>query len=140
MDNLLIKQRILPVLTLETLTEAVFIAEVLLQHGINTLEITLRTPSALTIIRDLIQQFPGMHIGVGTVLHVSQLLQAKEAGAAFAVSPGFSPSLVAEAARLHLSYMPGIATVSEAMQAYEAGLTLLKFYPAVLSGDRKSVV
>ena len=77
---------------------------------------------------------PEASVGVGTVLTTDQMKQAKEVGAAFAVSPGFDPTLVACAVDLDLFYMPGVATASEVMQAYAMELRCLKFFPAETMG------
>jgi 2-dehydro-3-deoxyphosphogluconate aldolase/(4S)-4-hydroxy-2-oxoglutarate aldolase len=68
------------------------------------------------------------------VTRPEQFEQAALVGARFAVSPGLTPSLAEGAAASGLAYLPGVATVSEALAAGERGLTALKFFPAEQSG------
>jgi 2-dehydro-3-deoxyphosphogluconate aldolase/(4S)-4-hydroxy-2-oxoglutarate aldolase len=58
----------------------------------------------------------------------------KAAGAAFGVSPGINPRVVAEAVQLGLPFAPGICTPSDIEVALEQGCTLLKFFPCEPSG------
>jgi 2-dehydro-3-deoxyphosphogluconate aldolase/(4S)-4-hydroxy-2-oxoglutarate aldolase len=82
------------------------------------------------ILNDVKEAMPG----VGTVTRAAQLAEAKRAGALFAVSPGCTPRLAAAARERDLPFLPGIATVSEALQAAEAGFSHLKFFPAAAAG------
>ena len=77
---------------------------------------------------------PEAMVGAGTLLSEGQILEAREAGARFLVSPGATPRLAEAAARSGLPYLPGCATVSEAMALLELGFTVAKFFPAEASG------
>ena len=134
MRALLQKTPIMPVLVLNDIATAMAIAQTLARVGINTLEITLRTPQALDIVAALVKNCPESLIGVGTVLTVEQLQQVQDLGASFAVSPGLSTTLVAAAQRLGLPLLPGVATPSEVMRAKELGVDTLKFFPAQAAG------
>ena len=59
---------------------------------------------------------------------------AKEAGAVFGVSPGFSTTLIDATKRFDLPLLPGSSTASEAMQLLEKGFRYQKFFPAASSG------
>ena len=106
------------------------IAEALVGGGLPVLEVTLRTPAALDAIRAM-RAVPGAIVGAGTVLDPAQLAAAIDAGAQFAVSPGFTERL-AEAAVI--PWLPGVASAGEVMRALDAGLTRLKFFPATAAG------
>ena len=59
---------------------------------------------------------------------------AANAGARFAVSPGYT-SAVGQACRdVGLALLPGVATGGEIMMAQEDGFTQLKFFPAMQAG------
>lgn len=125
---------VIPVVTIEDAARAPGLAKALLAGGIRVIEVTLRTPAALAAVRAIREQVPDCIVGIGTLLDREQIAPAVEAGAVFAVSPGFDPALVAPVAEAGLAYLPGIQTVSEAMAARRAGLDTLKFFPAKAAG------
>ena len=125
---------VVPVLTLPDEAHAVALARALVAGGLTVLEITLRTEAALRSIRGIIASVPGAVVGVGTVLTPDQMRAAKEAGAAFAVSPGASPRLLDAAEAEGLPFLPGAATASEAMALLERGYTRQKLFPAEAAG------
>jgi 2-dehydro-3-deoxyphosphogluconate aldolase/(4S)-4-hydroxy-2-oxoglutarate aldolase len=134
MRQLLRRAPVIPVYTPANVDEAVQVANALVRGGLPVVEVTLRTPVALAAIRAMIEQVPGALVGAGTVLDAAQLDAVQAAGAAFAVSPGATPALLAAAVARGLPFLPGVATASELMQAHEAGLDCLKFYPAAQAG------
>ena len=129
--------RIVPVLALETLEDGMKICEIFSKAGLGGAEITFRTKAAPEIIREATKAFPNLLIGAGTVLNVYDLHRAFDAGAKFAVAPGFNPTIVKEAARCKFAFSPGICTPSEVEQAYELGCSMLKFFPAEAAGGIK---
>ena len=129
--------RIVPVLALETLEDGMKICEIFSKAGLGGAEITFRTKAAPEIIREATKAFPNLLIGAGTVLNVYDLHRAFEAGAKFAVAPGFNPTVVKEAVRCDFAFCPGICTPSEVEQAVELGCRMLKFFPAEAAGGVK---
>ena len=125
---------VVPVLTIEDPRLGPPIARALVAGGLPVMEITLRTPLALEVLRAIVGEVKEAMPGVGTVTKAAQLAEAKRAGALFAVSPGFTPRLTAAARERGVAFLPGVATVSEAMQAADAGHTCLKFFPASAAG------
>jgi 2-dehydro-3-deoxyphosphogluconate aldolase/(4S)-4-hydroxy-2-oxoglutarate aldolase len=134
MISILAKVPVVPVLTIERLADAVPLARALIAGGLPVLEITRRTPRGFDAAAAIREEVDGAVVGIGTVLTEQHLILAHEAGARFAVSPGFSPSLVRTASSMGMAYMPGIATPSEAMAAQAEGAMMLKFFPAGPSG------
>jgi 2-dehydro-3-deoxyphosphogluconate aldolase/(4S)-4-hydroxy-2-oxoglutarate aldolase len=132
-DALFAGATIVPVLTVSRLEHAVPLAECLVAAGLPILEITLRTPVALAVIRSM-REVPGVVVGAGTVLCASDLAAVEEAGAAFAISPGATDALYAAAERTALPLLPGVATAGELMRGLEHGWTRFKFFPAEASG------
>ena len=120
---------IIPVCTIDNPERAVPLAHTLLDGGIRFIEITLRTERAFTAAEYVINECPGIEVGIGTVTSVDQLHRAQEVGAQFCVSPGMTERLVNKAGQLKLPYLPGVSTVSEVMVAREMGLGYLKFFP-----------
>lgn len=134
LEQILRAAPVMPVIALERLEQAVPLAGALLEGGIPTLEITLRTPVALAAIQAIRRAFPEALVGAGTVTSPAALRQVAEAGARFAVSPGLTPALAAAAAGGPLPLLPGVFTPGEVLAALEAGFRHLKLFPAEQAG------
>ena len=126
--------RIVPVLVLDDAETAVPLAQALGAGGLRTLEVTLRTPAALACAEAIAARVPEALVGLGTLTKPEHFVQARDAGAQFLVSPGLTDRLAEAAKTAGLPYLPGIATVSEALIAWEHGFRELKFFPAMLNG------
>ncbi len=125
---------VIPVIVLNDVAHAVPMARAMLAGGIRMLEVTLRTPQALACIEAIAREVPEAVVGAGTVRSRADAQAAANAGARFAVSPGYT-SVLGQACRdLGLALLPGVATGSEIMAASEDGFTELKFFPAVQAG------
>jgi 2-dehydro-3-deoxyphosphogluconate aldolase/(4S)-4-hydroxy-2-oxoglutarate aldolase len=125
---------VVPVIVVEDLRHAAPLAEALVAGGLRVLEVTLRTAVALDVISAMRRAVPGAVVGVGTITEPAHVRSAVDAGAQFGVSPGLHPELVAATRVANLPYLPGIATVSELMQARLLGFRLCKFFPAQQAG------
>lgn len=126
--------RIVPVLVLEELESGLKMCEVLAECGLPAAEITFRTKAAASIIEAASKRFPNLYLGAGTILNVADLKRAFDAGAKFAVAPGFNPNVVRAAVENDFAFAPGVCTPSEAEQAMELGCRFLKFFPAEAAG------
>lgn len=126
--------RVLPVVVIERVDDAVPVAKALLAGGVSTLELTLRTSVALEAIERVATAVPEILVGAGTVVSAAQARDAVRAGARFLVSPGSPPALVDTMLDQRVPVLPGVATVTEAMAMLDRGLTELKFFPAQTSG------
>ena len=126
--------RIVPVLVLEELESGLKMCEVLAECGLPAAEITFRTQAAASIIEAASKRFPDLYLGAGTILNVADLKRAFDAGAKFAVAPGFNPNVVGAAVENNFAFAPGVCTPSEAEQAMELGCRFLKFFPAEAAG------
>ena len=124
---------VIPVLVIEHASEARALAEALVTTGLPVLEVTLRTPAAIDVIREM-KQVPGAIVGAGTVTDPEQLEEVLEAGAEFVVSPGLTERLARAAIAKGVPFLPGIATASDIMRGLDLGLTHFKFFPAAASG------
>jgi len=125
---------VIPVIVLSDVAHAVPMARALVAGGIRMLEVTLRTPQALACIEAIARDVPDAVVGAGTVRSRADALAAANAGARFAVSPGYT-SAVGQACRdAGLALLPGVATGSEILMAQEDGYTQLKFFPAMQAG------
>ncbi|WP_199433599.1 bifunctional 4-hydroxy-2-oxoglutarate aldolase/2-dehydro-3-deoxy-phosphogluconate aldolase [Qaidamihabitans albus] len=133
-SDLLELSPVLPVVVLDDAEHAVPVARALLAGGIRAVELTLRTPVALEAIRRVAAEVPDVVVGAGTVTSPAQARQAAGAGAAFLVTPGVTDAVLGAAFDSGLPFLPGVATVSEAMRLAERRLDALKFFPAEASG------
>lgn len=128
---------VIPVIVMTDRSRALPIGEALSKAGLGVLEITLRTNCALQAIEDLRQHFPELIIGAGTLRKAYQVRQVIDAGAQFAVSPGYEQGLGDLCQREGLALLPGVATASELMQANRDGFYFVKLFPAEAIGGLK---
>jgi len=132
-DDILRQAPVVPVLAVSEVEDAVPLAEALVAAGLPVLEITLRTAAALEVIRRM-REVPGAIVGAGTVLTRADLDAVRDAGAAFAISPGGTDALYEAGKACDIPLLPGIATASELMRGLEHGWSRFKFFPAESSG------
>lgn len=133
-SSLLTRVPVIPVLTIDNVDAAVPLARALCDGGLNVIEVTLRTKSALSAIADIAAEVPECLVGAGTVLRHVDAAFAIDAGAKFLVSPGTNEVLAETFSEIEVPVIPGCSTVSEAMVLAELGFTLLKFFPAEACG------
>lgn len=125
---------VIPVIVVQRLADAVPLAQALVAGGVKVLEVTLRTPVALAAIEAMARAVPQALVGAGTVRNAADARAARDAGAAFAVSPGYTAEVGQACRDSGLPLLPGVATASEVMAAGAAGLQFLKFFPATAAG------
>ena len=126
---------VLPVMVVHDVDNTIKAAQAMFEGGIRAFEITLRTPIALQAIRELRNSLPPEAIiGVGTITQAKDLQAAMQAGAQFGVSPGLTAKLT-QAIRVEAwSFLPGVASASELMQAMDNGFDTFKLFPAAAIG------
>lgn len=125
---------ILPVINITDVALAKPLAEVLIEEGIPTIEVTLRSECSLEAITEIKKNFPDMIVGAGTVLDCEAVNKALAVGADYIVTPGFDEEIVNYCIKKDVEIFPGCSTASEIQIAVKMGLKVLKFFPAELSG------
>ena len=130
---------VVPVVVLEQSEDAVLLAKALIDGGLPCAEVTFRTAAAAESIRLMVEEYPDMLVGAGTVLTTEQVDQAMEAGAKFIVGPGFDPEIVDYCLKKEIPVFPGCITPSEAAQAVKRGLKVVKFFPAEQAGGLEMI-
>ena len=125
---------VIPVIVLTDVAQAVLMARALVAGGIRMLEVTLRTPQALSCIEAIARDVPEAVVGAGTVRSPQDAQASAIAGARFIVSPGYTSALGQACRDVGLPLLPGVATGSEIMMAQADGLSELKFFPAMQAG------
>lgn len=99
--------------------------------GMTVLEITLTTPKAFELIREVSCDCEGkILVGAGSVIDSGQCKAAIAAGAQFIVSPVGKIEVLETAHRHDKPVMLGAYTPSEAQAAHEAGSDFIKIFPA----------
>ena len=107
-------------------------AKALAEGGITAMEVTMTTPDALQVIRDVSQALgDGILMGVGTVLDTETARMALLAGAEFVVTPVMKPDIIQLCNRYSKLIACGAYTPTEALAAHEAGADFIKIFPAV---------
>tara|TARA_B100000287_G_scaffold431703_1_gene489481 strand:- start:1931 stop:2551 length:621 start_codon:yes stop_codon:yes gene_type:complete len=130
MDFSKITQKILPVLNLSSLEQADLIAQLMKESNLTYLEITLRNDNAMTVLSHILSNHPTLIVGVGTIIKSDDMFSVAESGAHFGVTPGMNSTLYAAMDNSSLPIIPGVSTISEAMEAMEHGCDYVKLFPA----------
>lgn len=129
---------VIPVLVIDDIAHARPIAEALVAGGLRVLEVTLRTASALGVIREM-SKVEGAIVGAGTVLNELDLQASVDAGAQFIVSPGLTEPLGKAAIASGIPFLPGTANAGDIMRGLNLGLNRFKFFPAEAAGGLKAL-
>ena len=130
---------IVPAIAIDSADQAVPLANALVAGGIPIAEITFRTAAGQEGIRRVAAECPEILVGAGTVLTVKQCEEAIEAGAKFIVSPGYFDDVVNYCVERDIPVFPGCCNASDLTKAVNAGLKVVKFFPAEQNGGIASV-
>jgi 2-dehydro-3-deoxyphosphogluconate aldolase/(4S)-4-hydroxy-2-oxoglutarate aldolase len=130
---------VVPVVSIENEGAARQLGQALLDGGLPCAEITFRTAAAANVIRTLVEAYPDMLVGAGTVLDTEQARTAVGMGARFIVAPGFDPEVVDWCLENGVPVTPGVVTPTEISIALGRGLAVLKFFPAELMGGLETL-
>ena len=125
---------VIPVIVIDELAQALPLARALVAGGVRVLEVTLRTAAALPAIEAIARAVPEAVVGAGTLRTAADARASADAGARFAVSPGYTPELAAACREALLPLLPGVSTASEVMAASADGHSFLKLFPATAVG------
>jgi 2-dehydro-3-deoxyphosphogalactonate aldolase len=109
------------------------VSAALSDNGFRILEVPLNSPRAFESIGLLARDFGESCLtGAGTVLRVDEVARVADAGGRLIVMPHGDVAIVREAKRRGLVCLPGVATLTEAFAALDAGADGLKMFPAEL--------
>lgn len=111
------------------------ILDACISGGLKFVELTLNSERALPSIELASKEFSGgLCIGAGTVLSLSDTIQAVNAGARFIVSPTLNVDVASYCGEKGLAYFPGALTPTEIEKSWNAGATMVKVFPASQMG------
>jgi 2-dehydro-3-deoxyphosphogluconate aldolase/(4S)-4-hydroxy-2-oxoglutarate aldolase len=133
-DSICARARIMPVITIAREADILPLADALAAGGLTVLEVTLRSAHGLDAIRLLREQRPELCVGAGTVLDLSMLDAALEAGAQFIVTPGSTRELLQASLESPVPLLPGVSSASDIMLGYGLGYRRFKLFPAEVCG------
>ena len=118
-----------------SVAEIDFVLPIYKEAGFTTIEITLNTPEALSVIGSLANQYNGaLNVGAGTVGTLDDLVAAVNAGANFIVTPIFKSEVVKKCVSMEVPIFPGAFSPTEIYEAWELGASMVKLYPASVVG------
>ncbi|MCC2032650.1 bifunctional 4-hydroxy-2-oxoglutarate aldolase/2-dehydro-3-deoxy-phosphogluconate aldolase [Microbacterium allomyrinae] len=130
--DLLVTERVMPIIRSTSRENAVAIGRTLIDAGFRALEVSLTTPGALDAIGELAADARA-EIGAGTVLTAKDVAAALAAGATFMVTPAVTASIEASA-DAGVPVLAGALTPTEILAALERGATAVKLFPAEFGG------
>lgn len=110
--------------------KALRVTGILMEHGIHIFEPTMNSTQPIETMQAIKREYGDEAIvGMGTVLDTDTARRALDAGADFLVSPAFAPDVVVLARTRDVMMIPGVVTPTEAVNAWEMGVSLLKLFP-----------
>lgn len=113
------------------------IIDALSKGGVTALEITMTTPGAIDVIKEISATVGNdFLVGVGTVLDPETARMAILAGAQFVVGPILNIDMIKMAHRYDKAVIPGAFTPSEIMTAWDSGADIVKVFPATAVGPK----
>lgn len=126
--------KIIPVIKIDKAESVSGLGQALINGGLPVAEITFRTSAAEAAITKIVKEYPDLLVGAGTVLTTENVKKAVDAGATFIVTPGFNPTVVDYCVKHSIPITPGVNSPSHVEAGLERGLSVLKFFPAEVSG------
>jgi 2-dehydro-3-deoxyphosphogluconate aldolase / (4S)-4-hydroxy-2-oxoglutarate aldolase len=133
--NRMVSEGLIPVIRVASVTEAMDVADAIKEGGVTLIEITMSVPGALDAIKELTKKYKDdIIMGAGTLLDTETGRAALLAGAQFLVTPTLNLELIELAHRYSAVIVPGAATPTEILTAWNAGADMVKVFPAAQLG------
>jgi 2-dehydro-3-deoxyphosphogluconate aldolase/(4S)-4-hydroxy-2-oxoglutarate aldolase len=109
---------------------ALRVVETLLEEGLRVFEFTMNSEQPIAAMQAVKREFgAAICAGMGTVLDTDAAKRVLDAGADFVVSPAFQPAIVQIVLDTQVFVAPGVTTPTEAVNAWEMGVPMLKLFP-----------
>jgi 2-dehydro-3-deoxyphosphogluconate aldolase/(4S)-4-hydroxy-2-oxoglutarate aldolase len=111
------------------------LVEAVVSSGLETIEIAMNSGDAANLIRRAVKASgKRLMIGAGTVLTTDILKEALDAGASFIVIPTLVKDVIDSCVKHKIPVFPGAFTPQEVYNAWNAGATMVKVFPAAMFG------
>ncbi len=136
--NIMLETGIVAVIRAQSSEQLVEVVYALIKGGVKAIEVTMTTPNALDVIRQVSEDLKEEEvvIGVGTVLDAETARAAILAGAEYVVSPTLNLDTIKMCKRYTAAVIPGAFSPTEILTAWEAGADIVKVFPATGLGAR----
>jgi len=122
------KEKIFAVIRAENADKALEFAQGCVRGGLKLIEVTFSFPGAEDVIAELSKR-EGIIVGAGTVLDLPMAKKALASGARFLVSPHTDKELIKIAKDNSVPTVQGALTSSEIVNAWKAGVDMVKIFP-----------
>jgi len=133
--NRMVTEGLVPVIRVASAADAIDVADAIKEGGVSVIEITMSVPGALDTIKDLTKKYKDdIIMGAGTILDTETGRAALLAGAQFLVTPTLNLDLIQLAHRYSAVIVPGAATPTEILTAWNGGADMVKVFPAAQLG------
>jgi len=107
------------------------ILPVYIEAGLTNIEVTLNSPGAIKMIEYANHEYGNKLVtGAGTICNIEDLRTALNAGAKFIVTPITDITVIEECIEQEIPVFPGAFTATEIYQAWKAGASMVKVFPA----------
>ncbi|WP_396634698.1 bifunctional 4-hydroxy-2-oxoglutarate aldolase/2-dehydro-3-deoxy-phosphogluconate aldolase [Maribacter sp. R86514] len=127
-------EKIVAILRTKNQADVSKVVKIVLETGVNVLEITSNTPGFLEEITNARALYPDKIIGIGTAINVAIAEKAIAAGAQFLVTPNTNVDVIALGHEHNVPVLMGAMTPSEVCIAHENGADVVKLFPAGAMG------
>jgi 2-dehydro-3-deoxyphosphogluconate aldolase/(4S)-4-hydroxy-2-oxoglutarate aldolase len=126
---------IIAIMRAQSSDQLIAAADAIRAGGVRVIEVTMTTPGALSVIAEATKKYGSeVLFGAGTVLDAETARAAILAGAGFIVAPTLNLDVIRLCNRYSVPVMPGCATPTEMLTAWEAGADMIKLFPADVGG------
>lgn len=126
----LYQEKLMAIIRVETIERAQEIVDGCLEGEISCLEISYTNKNAGEIIEQLKEIYQErIVVGAGTVLDSETARHALLKGAEFIIAPNFNIDVAKLCNRYQIPYMPGCTSMTEIVEALEAGAEMIKAFP-----------
>ena len=133
--HLIRKTGLIAIIRAQSSDQLIVAADTIREGGIKVLEVTMTTPGALRVIETATDRFgEDVLFGAGTVLDAPTARAAILAGAGFVVAPTLNVEVISVCQRYSIPVVPGCYTPTEMLNAWEAGASMIKLFPADVGG------
>jgi 2-dehydro-3-deoxyphosphogluconate aldolase/(4S)-4-hydroxy-2-oxoglutarate aldolase len=127
--------KLIAIIRSQSCQELMEVVSAILAGGIDVIEVTMTTPNALDVIRNVSGRFGDkILMGAGSVLDAQTARAAMLAGAEFIVSPVTRPDVIQICSRYGKVSIPGALTPTEILDAWDAGADFVKVFPCTRMG------
>lgn len=128
---------IVPLFTHDNAEDAERVVEAAYQGGVRAFEFTNRRANSFDVFRHLVAQrskFPGLMLGIGTVMDAATTQKFIDAGADYIISPILKLEMAEVCHRHDIAWIPGCATLTEIVTARDHGAAVIKVFPGSVLG------